>query len=105
MPSGRSVTCSAALIFGAAGLVLAPGVAEARCYTFQESHNGTDLFNPGGGAQEAARIKLMESIDQWRQKNRLRAPRVGKISYKCDPWNADYILPHHRCYAKARACF
>lgn len=81
------------------------GRAEARCYTFQESHNGTDLFNPGGGAKEAARIKLMESVEQWRTKKRLGPPRVGKISYRCDPWNLNYILPHHRCYAKARVCF
>ncbi len=81
------------------------GTAQARCYTFQESHNGTDLFNPGGGAKVAAKIKLMESIEAWRQKKRLRKPRIGKIKYKCDPWNMDYLLPHHRCYARARACF
>lgn len=87
------------------GVVTVAGPAEARCYTFQESHNGTDLFNPGGGAKEAARIKLMESIEAWRQKKRLRKPRVGKVRYRCDPWNTEYILPHHRCYARARACF
>lgn len=53
----------------------------------------------------AARIKLMESIEQWRMKKKLRKPRVGKISYRCDPWNMNYILPHHRCYARARVCF
>lgn len=82
-----------------------PDAAVARCYTFQESHNGTDMFNPGGGAKEAARIKLMESIEQWGANKRLGKARVGKITYRCDPWNMDYILPHHRCYARARACY
>jgi|GEM_PF-3005561 len=103
----RSIKVSviALSVFLATGILVSPDRAEARCYTFQESHNGTDLFNPGGGAKEAARIKLMESIDQWRQKNGLSSPRVGKISYRCDPWNTNYILPHHRCYARARVCF
>lgn len=103
----RLVRCSK-LLFTlplAVGLFLVPSISEARCYTFQESHNGTDLFNPGGGAKVAARIKLMESIEQWRMKKKLRKPRVGKISYRCDPWNMNYILPHHRCYARARVCF
>lgn len=99
------VAAIAASISFVTAILVSPDRAEARCYTFQESHNGTDLFNPGGGAKEAARIKLMESIEQWRQKKGLRSPRVGKISYRCDPWNLNYILPHHRCYAKARACF
>lgn len=93
------------MVVGLAVLLAVPDGAQARCYTFQESHNGTDLFNPGGGAKEAARIKLMESIEIWRQKKRLRSPKVGKITYKCDPWTVDYLLPHHRCYARARACF
>lgn len=105
MRSVRKVACVAVLTGSLAVLCLTPDIAEARCYTFQESHNGTDLFNPGGGAKEAARIKLMESIEQWRQKKRLKTPRVGKVIYRCDTWNLNYILPHHRCYAKARACF
>jgi len=105
MRSVRFVAYAVAMLVSMTMLVMVPDTALARCYTFQESHNGTDLFNPGGGAKEAARIKLMESINQWRQKKRLGSPRVGKISYRCDPWNMDYVLPHHRCYAKARACF
>lgn len=105
MRSFRSYACAIAATCSIAAMVMAPDTAQARCYTFQESHNGTDLFNPGGGAKEAARIKLMESISIWRQKKGLRKPRIGKISYRCDPWNLNYILPHHRCYAKARVCF
>ena len=88
-----------------AAILLIPERAEAGCATFQESHNGTDLFNPDGGAKTAARIKLMESVEQWRQKKGIRKVRVGKVSYRCDPWNMDYILPHHRCYARARVCW
>lgn len=83
---------------------MAPERAEARCYTFQESHNGTDLFNPDGGAKGSAKIKLMESIETWRKNKRIRKVRIGKVKIRCDPWNADYILPHHRCYARARVC-
>ena len=81
-----------------------PGPAEARCYTFQESHNGTDLFNLDGGAKVAARIKLMDSIEAWKQQHRIRRARIGKVRYRCDEWNLDYLLPHHRCFAKARVC-
>ena len=84
--------------------MVASDSAEARCYTFQESHNGTDLFNPGGGAKNTATIKLHESIEQWRQKKRIKKVRIGKVKIKCDPWNMDYLLPHHRCYARARVC-
>jgi hypothetical protein len=93
----------AAIIFGTVVMNVSP--AAARCYTFQESHNGTDLFNPDGGAKTAATIKLHESIEQWRQKKRIKKVRIGKVKIKCDPWNMDYILPHHRCYARARVCY
>ena len=93
----------AATIFGAVIMNVSP--AAARCYTFQESHNGTDLFNPDGGAKTAATMKLHESIEQWRQKKRINKVRIGKVKIKCDPWNMDYILPHHRCYARARVCY
>lgn len=78
--------------------------AEARCYTFQESHNGTDLFNPVGGAKTAATKKLMHSINGWKKKKGIKTVRIGKISHRCDPWNLNYLLPHHRCYARARVC-
>ena len=104
MRSVRIVAGFSAICVSAA-IILIPERAEARCYTFQESHNGTDLFNLDGGAKTAAKIKLMESIEIWRAKRRIKRVRIGKVKYRCDPWNMDYILPHHRCYAKARVCY
>ncbi len=101
--SVRFVASVAAVCLSAA-IVLTPDRAEARCYTFQESHNGTDLFNPDGGAKGSAKIKLLESIETWRQKKRIKKVRIGKVKIRCDPWNMDYLLPHHRCYARARVC-
>ena len=94
-----------AVAFAFSCIVATTSPAQARCYTFQESHNGTDLFNPGGGAKTAATKKLMYSIEMWKQKKRIKRVRIGKVSTKCDPWNVEYILPHHRCYAKARVCY
>ena len=76
--------------------------AQARCSTFQESHNGTDLFNPQGGAKTAATRKLMYSIEGWKQQRGIKRVRIGKVSTRCDKWTAKYLLPHHRCYARAR---
>jgi hypothetical protein len=97
----RSVLVATAL--GAVVMNVSPAVA--RCYTFQESHNGTDLFNPDGGAKTAATIKLNSSVEQWQQKKGIKKVRMGKVTIKCKPWNMDYILPHHRCYARARVCY
>lgn len=98
------IAVSAVAVCAVAAIAMAPEPAQARCYTFQESHNGTDLFNPAGGAIGTAKIKLMESIEGWRQKKGIKKVRIGKVKTKCDPWNMDYILPHHRCYARARVC-
>ena len=87
-------------------IISTPDSAEAgRCYTFKESHNGTDLFNPDGGAKTAATIKLNTSIELWQQKKGIKKVRIGKVTIKCDPWSIKYILPHHRCYARARVCY
>ena len=94
-----------AMAFAFVCIVAITTSAHARCYTFQESHNGTDLFNPGGGAKTAATKKLMYSIEMWKQKKRIKRVRIGRVSTRCDPWNLDYLLPHHRCYAKARVCY
>jgi hypothetical protein len=99
------VTTLAACVTAAGVFLVNPPSAQARCYTFQESHNGTDLFNPAGGAKTAATKKLMHSIEGWRNKRGIRKVRIGKVSTRCDPWNMKYILPHHRCYAKARVCY
>ncbi len=103
MRSVRFVAGVAAITMSAA-IVMMPGQAEARCATFQASHNGTDLFNLDGGAKTAARKKLEYAAEQWQQKYRIKKLRYGKFRYRCDPWNLDYLLPHHRCYAKARVC-
>jgi len=101
-----SVRCvmGVAAIYVCAAIIMTPERAEARCATFQASHNGTDMFNPDGGAKTAAKIKLIYSVEQWQKKRGIKKVRYGKIKYRCDPWNMDYILPHHRCYAKARVC-
>lgn len=79
--------------------------ADARCYTFEESHNGTDLFNPVGGAKTAATKKLMYSVDVWKQKKGIKKVRIGTVKTRCDQWKMKLILPHHRCYARARVCY
>ena len=103
MRSVGMVVSAVALCAGAV-VIMTSEPALARCYTFQESHNGTDLFNPGGGAKTAATIKLMESIEQWRRKKGYKKLRMSKVKLRCDPWTMTYILPHHRCYARARVC-
>ena len=103
MRSVRFVAGVAAICVSAA-IFITPERAEARCATFQTSHNGTDLFNLDGGAKTAAKAKLEYSVEQWQKKRGIKKVRYGKIRYRCDPWNMDYFLPHHRCYAKARVC-
>ena len=104
MRIGLIASVSSAILV--AGFVMvAPDSAEARCYTFQESHNGTDIFNPVGGAKTAATIKLNTSIELWQQKKGIKKVRIGKVTIKCDPWSIKFILPHHRCYAQARVCY
>lgn len=91
------LTAAAALVFSSA--------AEARCRTFEASHNGTDLFNPEGGAKGTARNKMMWAIEKWKKEKGIKKVRIGKIRYRCDPWTGSVIIiPHHRCYAKARVC-
>ena len=61
-------------------------------------------FKPDGGAKATATGKLMESIEMWRRKKGYKRVRIGKVKIRCDPWTMVYILPHHRCYARARVC-
>jgi len=98
-----SIIVLAATTFGV--LVTGTSPVEARCYTFQASHNGTDIFNPVGGAKTAATIKLNTSIELWQQKKGIKKVRIGKVTIKCDPWSIKFILPHHRCYAQAQVCY
>ena len=90
-------------VFGAVVMNVSP--AAARCYTFQESHNGTDMFNPDGGAKTAATIKLNTSIELWQQKKGIKKVRIGKVKTKCGEWYIKYLLPHHTCTARARVCY
>lgn len=99
----KSVSVLFLAIIGVVAVNASP--AEARCSTFQASHNGTDMFNPVGGAKTAATKKLMYSIDGWKQKKGIKRVRIGKVTTKCDPWNMKLLLPHHRCYARARVCY
>ena len=86
--------------------MVAPDVAEAHggCYTFKASHNGTDMFNPDGGAAATAKNKLLYSIEAWRQEKRIKRVRIGKVRTKCGEWYTMYLLPHHTCTARVRVC-
>ena len=95
---------SAALLAGVF-VISTPDSAEARrCYTFQESHNGTDMFNPVGGAKTAATKKLNTSVELWQKKKGIKKVRIGKVKTKCGEWYIKYLLPHHTCTARARVC-
>lgn len=81
-----------------------PDRAEARCYTFKASHNGTDMFNPEGGAAGTARNKLLYSIEAWKREKLKKRVRIGKIRTRCGDWYIKYLLPHKTCTARARVC-
>ncbi len=96
-----------AFVFFVAGFVMvASESAEAHggCHTFKASHNGTDMFNPDGGAAATATNKLLYSIEAWRQEKRIKRVRIGKVRTKCGEWYIMYALPHHTCTARVRVC-
>lgn len=93
---------SGVLAFGMTALT--PEQASARCYTFKASHNGTDMFNPEGGAAGTARNKLLYSIEAWKQEKGKKRVRIGRIRTKCGDWYIKYLLPHKTCTARARVC-
>ncbi len=97
------VSVMVAALFGVLTMKSSP--AAARCHSFQESHNGTDLFNMDGGAKTAATRKLLYSIEGWQQQKGIKKVRIGKVATRCEPWDVKYVLPHHRCYARARVCY
>lgn len=98
------IAISMAALVAAVSFVLKPEPAQARCYTFSQSHNGTDLFNPVGGARTAATKKLLYSIELWQKEKGISKVRIGKVRTSCGEWNLKYLLPHHRCKATARVC-
>lgn len=85
-------------------IVMGPAPAEARCRTFQASHNGTDMFHPTG-AVGAATNKLVWQVERWRKQKGVARVRFGKIRTKCGDWFMKYGLPHKHCVAKARVCY
>ena len=95
---------SAALLAGVFVISATESAEARRCYTFKAHHNGTDMFNPNGGAVETAKNKLLDSIEAWRQEKRIKRVRIGKIRTGCGEWYIMYALPHHTCTARARVC-
>lgn len=98
------IAISVAALGVTVSLVMYPEPAQARRYTFSQSHNGTDLFNPVGGAKTAATKKLMYSIELWQKEKGIRKVRIGKVRTSCGEWNVEFLLPHHRSKATARVC-
>ena len=103
MRSVGMVISAVALCAGAA-ITMTPEPAQARCTIFKASHNGTNMFNPFGGAKATATLKLMDFIEMWRRQKGYKRVRIGKVKTRCGPWNTVYILPHHWCYARVRVC-
>ncbi len=85
-------------------VVMKPEPAQARCRTFQASHNGTDMFNPTG-AVGAATNKLAWQVERWQSAKGIKRVRFGKVRTKCGKWFMKYGLPHKHCVAKARVCY
>lgn len=99
------LTLSAAFL--AAFLVVmgaVPERAEARCKTFNASHNGTDMFYDDG-TEGTAKNKLLWYVEQWQKENNIKRVRIGKIHVKCGDWFVKYLLPHRNCKARSRVCY
>lgn len=103
MPALRIVFLTLAFSV-AAGTVMTPDPAEARCRWFKATHNGTDMFYDDGAAG-TAEWKLMSSIDQWKASKGIKRVRVRKAKTSCGDWFIKYMLPHKHCVAKARVCY
>lgn len=92
--------CAGLTIF----LTLSPDVAEARCKTFEASHNGTDMFYDDG-TEGTVKNKLLWYVEQWQRENNVKRVRIGRIRIRCGDWFVKYLLPHRNCKAKARVCY
>jgi hypothetical protein len=88
----------------AAGVLMTPKPAEAKCLWFKASHNGTDFFYSDGAAG-TAEWKLMDSIGQWKAAHRIKRVKIRKSKTRCGDWFIKYALPHKNCVAKARVCY
>lgn len=104
MRRGIVVSVSSVFLAGAFVVSTSDSAQAHRCHVFKASHNGTDMFNPDGGAAGTARNKLLYSIDSWKQQPGIKRVRIGKIRTKCGGWYTKYLLPHRTCTARARVC-
>lgn len=82
----------------------APDPAQARCKTFNASHNGTDVFYDDG-TEGTAKNKLLWYVEQWQSEKNIKRVRIGRVSIKCGDWFMKYMLMHRNCKAKARVCY
>lgn len=81
-----------------------PDRAEARCKTFNASHNGTDMFYDSG-TEGTVKNKLLWYVEQWQNEKGVKRVRIGRVRIKCGEWFVKYMLPHRNCKAKARVCY
>ena len=81
-----------------------PDRAEARCKTFNASHNGTDMFYDSG-TEGTVKNKLLWYVEQWQNEKGVKRVRIGRVRIKCGEWFVKYLLPHRNCKAKARVCY
>ncbi len=82
----------------------APEEAQARCKTFEASHNGTDFFY-ADGTEGTVKNKLVWYVEQWQKEKGVKRVRYGKVHIKCGQWFVKYMLPHRNCKAKSRVCY
>lgn len=84
--------------------IASPDRAEARCKTFEASHNGTDMFYDDG-TEGTVKNKLLWYVEQWQRENNVKRVRIGRVRIKCGDWFVKYLMPHRNCKAKARVCY
>jgi signal transduction histidine kinase len=63
----------------------APDPAQARCKTFNASHNGTDMFYDEG-TEGTVKNKLLWYVEQWKSEKNIKRVRIGRVSIKCSEW-------------------
>ncbi len=104
MHNGVVAFVSIGLLAGAFFVMMSDPAEARRCYAFEASHNGTDMFNPDGGAEGTAKNKLLYAIESWRREKGYKRVRIGRVKTKCGGWYIKYLLPHRTCTARARVC-
>jgi hypothetical protein len=101
----KIMTLSAAFMAGF--LVFSVGTpdrAEARCKTFNASHNGTDMFYDTG-TEGTVKNKLLWYVEQWQAEKGIKRVRIGRVRIKCGDWFMKYMLMHRNCTARAQVCY